>query len=101
MRSKPLSKDQKAVLVELAAKQAVGDDSDIDYSDIPPLTGEQLARAIKGKFLFGTAESRFPVFLEPGVLNTLTEIAVRKGIMVGDLVNDLLKRDLATGEALR
>jgi hypothetical protein len=27
----------------LAAKQAAGDDSDIDYSDIPKLTPEQLA----------------------------------------------------------
>src|ERR1700722_7070448 len=79
MRSKPLSKDQKAVLREMAAKQATGDDSDRDYSDIPPLTDEQLARAIKGRFLFG-AERRFPVFLEPDVLDTLTEIAVRKGM---------------------
>jgi hypothetical protein len=100
MRSKPLSEDHKAVLREMAAKQAAGDDSGIDYSDIPALTDAQLARAIKGKFLLG-AERRFPIFLEPGVLDTLTEIAARKGMVVNDLVNDLLKRNLAAAEVLR
>lgn len=36
MRGNPLGEDQKAVLVDMAAKQLAGDDSDIDYSDIPP-----------------------------------------------------------------
>ena len=39
-----MSKKQKAVLSSVAKRQAVGDDSGIDYSDIPPLTDEQLAR---------------------------------------------------------
>ena len=42
--SKPVSKKQKAVLSGIAKRQADGDDSDIDYSDIPPLTDEQLAQ---------------------------------------------------------
>jgi hypothetical protein len=42
--SKPPSKKQKAVLSGIAKRQAAGDDSDIDYSDIPPLTEEQLAQ---------------------------------------------------------
>src|ERR1035437_9546148 len=42
--SKPVSKRQKAVLSRIAKRQAVGDDSGIDYSDIPPLINEQLAR---------------------------------------------------------
>jgi uncharacterized protein (DUF4415 family) len=41
---KPVSKRQNAVLSRIAKRQAVGDDSGIDYSDIPPLTNEQLAR---------------------------------------------------------
>jgi uncharacterized protein (DUF4415 family) len=40
--SKPLSKKQKAVLSRIAKRQAAGDDSDIDYSDIPSLTDTQL-----------------------------------------------------------
>ena len=42
--SKPLSKKQKVVLSRIAKREAAGDDSDIDYSDIPPLTDEQLAQ---------------------------------------------------------
>ena len=42
--SKPLNKRQKGVLARIAKRQAAGDDSEIDYSDIPPLTDEQLAQ---------------------------------------------------------
>jgi uncharacterized protein (DUF4415 family) len=41
---KPPSKKQKAVLSRIAKRQAAGDDSGIDYSGIPPLSNEQLAR---------------------------------------------------------
>jgi hypothetical protein len=36
---------QKAVLARIAERQVMGDDSGIDYSDIPALTDEQLARS--------------------------------------------------------
>ena len=39
-----MSKTQKNVLSRIAKRQAAGDDSGIDYSDIPPLTDEQLAQ---------------------------------------------------------
>ncbi len=42
--SKPLNKRQKTVLSRIAKRQAAGRDSDIDYSDIPRLTDEQLAQ---------------------------------------------------------
>lgn len=42
--SKAASKKQKAVLSRIAKRQAAGDDSGIDYSDIPPLTDAQLAQ---------------------------------------------------------
>jgi uncharacterized protein (DUF4415 family) len=42
--SKPLNKRQTAVLARIAKRQASGDDSEIDYSDIPALSDEQLAR---------------------------------------------------------
>jgi uncharacterized protein (DUF4415 family) len=39
-----VSKAQKAVLSRIAKRQAAGEDSDIDYSDIPPLSDAQLAQ---------------------------------------------------------
>ena len=44
MFSEPLSKRQQATLTRIAKRQAGGDDTAIDYSDIPPMTDEQLAR---------------------------------------------------------
>jgi uncharacterized protein (DUF4415 family) len=43
--TKPLSKRDKADLARIAERQAAGDDSQIDYSDIPALTEQQLANA--------------------------------------------------------
>jgi hypothetical protein len=42
--TKPLAQRQKAVLHRIAERQARGDDSGIDYSDIPALTDDQLAQ---------------------------------------------------------
>ena len=39
-----MNKTQKVILSGIAKRQAAGDDSSIDYSDIPPLTDEQLAQ---------------------------------------------------------
>jgi uncharacterized protein (DUF4415 family) len=44
MFSKPVGKKQRAVLSRIAKRQAAGDDSGIDYSEIPPLTKEQVAQ---------------------------------------------------------
>ena len=44
MFSRTLSKKQKAVLSRIAKRQAAGQDSEIDYSDIPALTDEELAQ---------------------------------------------------------
>ena len=41
--NKPLTKSERETLRRTAKRQAAGDDSYIDYSDIPPLTDEQLA----------------------------------------------------------
>lgn len=92
----PLSEQQRAVLVEFSRRQEGEDDTDIDYSDIPAITDEQYARAVRGWRHF-----RRPVLLEESVLETLTEIASRKGMDLDALVNDLLKREIAIADVLR
>ena len=42
--SKPLTKTQKASIAGIARRQARGDATQIDYSDIPALTEKQLAQ---------------------------------------------------------
>jgi hypothetical protein len=44
---------------------------------------------------------QLPVYLENDLLSTLTERAAARGIEVGDLVNEILKKGLALSEALR
>ena len=44
MLNRPLSKRQQRVLDRIAKRQAAGNDSEIDYSDIPSLTNEELAQ---------------------------------------------------------
>ena len=41
---KPLTKSERAVLGKIARRQTAGDDSGIDFSDIPELTRNQLAQ---------------------------------------------------------
>ena len=43
--SKPIASRQKAALSRIAKRQAAGDDSRIDFSEIPELTSEQLRKA--------------------------------------------------------
>jgi len=57
------------------------------------------SKAERGKFFRKDAQLKIPVYLEPEVHRYLSERANAKGIEVGDLVNDLLKRDIEMIEA--
>lgn len=69
--SKPLTKRQKAALRRLAGMP----DSEIDYSDIPPLTDEQLATAIRGRDRKQLVTAR----LDPDVLEWLKSLGGPEG----------------------
>ncbi len=47
LKNKKLTKKQLAVLTRVAQLQESGDDSGIDYSDIPKLTNEQLKQMVR------------------------------------------------------
>jgi hypothetical protein len=55
----------------------------------------------RGKFYRPNARFHIPVYLEETLMDTLTEIAHRRGIGVDELVNDVLKKELAIAEALK
>ena len=59
------------------------------------------SKAERGKFYRKDAILKIPVYLEPEVRRFLSERAKAKGIEVGDLVNDLLKRDIEMLEAAK
>jgi hypothetical protein len=70
-------------------------------NDDPLERSVDFSKGIRGKFHRPDMELHIPVYLERGVMETLTEIAQRKGVRVDDLVNDLLRKELAIAEALR
>ncbi len=53
----------------------------------------------RGKFFRKDAEVHLPVYLEDEVLAYLQERARAKGVELNELVNDLLKQDIALIEA--
>jgi hypothetical protein len=57
--------------------------------------------AVRGKFFRPDASLRIPVYLEPEVLEFLAAKAEEKGVGLDEIVNELLKRDIATIETAR
>ena len=55
----------------------------------------------RGKFFRRGANIRFPVYLDASLQRYLAEKAASKGISVSDMVNDVLKREIAIVEALK
>src|ERR1039457_6424593 len=70
-------------------------DEDIDYSDIPPVR-EIPANAIRGRFYRGRA-----IYLTDELHAYLSTIAVRRGVSLDDLVNNVLSKEVAIVEALK
>jgi len=60
-----------------------------------------LSKGIRGKFYRENATLVPPVHLEPEVMRYLQERAEARGIPLAQLVNDLLKHDIALIEAAR
>jgi hypothetical protein len=59
------------------------------------------SKAERGKLHRPGAKLNLPVYLDSEVLGYLMERAEAKGVEVGDLVNDILKKDIALVEALK
>ena len=57
--------------------------------------------AVRGKFFDPNAVLELPIYLHRDVMDYLRERADAKGIEVGDLVNDILRRDIELVEAVK
>ena len=53
------------------------------------------SKAQRGKFYHPDAKMNLPVYLDDEVKKYLSERASAKGIGLGEMVNDLLKKDIA------
>ena len=58
------------------------------------------SKAVRGKFYRRGADLRLPIYLEPKLQNKLERLARKKGKDVGDVVNQLLRKDVDVLEEL-
>jgi len=58
------------------------------------------SKAARGKFYRKGAEMRLPIYLDPKLQSKLERIARRKGKDVGEMVNQLLRKDIEFLEEL-
>ncbi len=93
-RRKP-TKQETARIKRMAAKQAAGDDSDIDYSDIPPLTDEQLRNAIR--FRDRHKKIAVSVRLDPRVLRWLKTKGTGHLTRINDILMNLMEAEAQAG----
>ena len=59
------------------------------------------SKAERGKFYRPDAKINLPVYLDDEVKSYLSERAKAKGIDLGEMVNDLLKKDIALIEGVK
>jgi Ribbon-helix-helix protein, copG family len=52
------------------------------------------SKAIRGKFYRKGAEMRIPIYLDPKLQKKLERLARKKGKDVGEMVNQLLRKDV-------
>ena len=75
-------------------KQRQAKDSEIDFSDIPELTMDQLKSARRvGRPLLGSGPRKdIHLRLDPDVLERLKKQAKKKGVKYQSLINEILKK---------
>ncbi|MSP96861.1 MAG: hypothetical protein EXR29_06470 [Betaproteobacteria bacterium] len=56
---------------------------------------------VRGKFYRPNAKLNLPVYLDDEVRAYLADIAAKKGVPIAELVNDMLRRDIAIIEAVK
>jgi hypothetical protein len=77
-----------------APKPQAPDDDDIP-AEIDFSTG------VRGKFYRADAAFNLPIYLDPDVQARLAHLAARKGVLLSDLANELLKKEIAFLEATK
>jgi hypothetical protein len=59
------------------------------------------SKGVRGKFYRPNTKLNLPVYLDESVIQFLAAIAVKKGVQISDIANDLLKKDIEILEAFK
>ena len=89
--NKPLTKRERVTLRRTAERQAAGDDSNIDFGDIPRLTDEQLAQMVRLRDI----RPKVPVSvrLEPRVLAWLKSKGEGHLTRINDILRNIMEAE--------
>jgi len=95
IRNRKWTEAEKEAVRRGAAAQAAGDDSGIDYSDIPKLTEEQLARMVRLR----DVRRKVPVSvrLDPQVLDWLRGKGEGHLTRINDILTNLMEAERRAG----
>jgi uncharacterized protein (DUF4415 family) len=92
IRSKPLSKKDREALEWIAARQTAGDDSEINFGDIPRLTGRQLSSMIRLRDV-PHPKVAVSVRLDPQVLAWLKSKGAGHLTRINDILMNLMEAE--------
>jgi len=95
IRHRRWTKSELAAARRIAARQAVGDDSGINYEDIPRLTDEQLAKLVRLR----DVRPKVPVSvrLDPRVLEWLKSKGGGHLTRINDILTNLMEAERRAG----
>lgn len=91
IRKRKWSEAEKQAIRRAAAKQAAEDDSDIDFSDIPRLTAEQLAQMVRLRS--SRRKQAVSVRLDPEVLGWLRSKGEGHLTRINDILTNLMEAE--------
>ena len=96
IRNRKWTEAEKEFVRRAAAKQAAGDDSDIDYSDIPRLTAKQLAEMVRLRDV--RRKQAVSVRLDPEVLDWLKSKGEGHLTRINDILVNLMEAERRSGK---
>ena len=91
IRNRKWSEKEHAAFRRMAASQAAGDDSEIDFSDIPPLTDQQLARMVRLRDF--RRKAPVSVRLDPRVLDWFKSKGEGHLTRIDDILTNLMEAE--------
>ena len=91
IKNRKWTEGERRAMKRHAAKQAAGDDSDINYEDIPPLTDQQLAQMVRLRDM----RPKVPVSvrLDPNVLEWLKSKGGGHLTRINDILRNIMEAE--------
>jgi len=93
--ARKLTKEDRQALRHAAKRQASGDDSDIDFTDVPRLTGEQLASMVRLREV--RRKVAVSVRLDPQVVDWLKSKGGGHLTRINDILTNLMEAERRAG----